>query len=944
MGTRPPAPEAAPWHRLDAGEALTLLGTDPARGLTSQEAADRLLRTGENSLPGAPRTSPWKILFAQFQDLMVLILLGATAISYFLGEVVDALTIVAIVCLNAVLGFAQEYRAERSLAALRRLAAPVARVVRDGQLRSVAARELVPGDILQLEAGDRIPADVRLLESFGLAAEESALTGESVPVRKHPRPIARDAVPLGDRRNTCFVGTTLTRGRGRGVVVATGMRTEMGKIAGLIQAAEESKTPLQRRLDQLGRNLVAICLGVSLLVVISGVLRQEPLLDMFMAGVSLAVAAIPEGLPAVVTIGLALGVQRMIRGNAIVRRLPAVETLGCATVICSDKTGTLTKNEMTVKRIFTGGRVYDVSGDGYRPWGEFRLEGGPPRSVRPSEAPDLAAVLTAAALSGNARVGRGRRPGGRRPELRRAAWRSSEEWVVEGDPTEGALVVAAQKGDLGPEALAGRFRRVGEIPFESERRRMTVVYQRVEPGAKGEPPLECFAKGAPDTILDLCRAELVDGRERPLTGASRQEVRRQNEVMAGAALRVLAVARRPLGEFDPESPAAAERDLVFLGLVGMIDPPRPEAVRAIDRCHAAGLRTVMITGDHLATARAIARQMGVLTQTGRSLTGVELDRLSDEELAEVAEEVQVYARVSPQHKLRIVRALRRRGHVVAMTGDGVNDAAAVKEADIGVAMGLSGTDVTKEASAMVLADDNFATIVRAVEEGRSIYDNIRKFIRYLLSCNIGEVLTMFLAAFTGLPLPLLPVQILWVNLVTDGLPAMALGVDPADCDVMQRPPRHPNESVFSRGLGRMILVRGVLIGLATIGVFAHAHFLGVDLARARTLALATLVTSQLIHAFECRSESRGVFEVGLLSNPFLVGAVGISTAMLLVAIYLPALQPVFRTVPLDWVDWGLALAAAGAGGVLLHLQRRIRRRWLRRPAAPWRPRAEGPLP
>ncbi|MFO7173107.1 MAG: HAD-IC family P-type ATPase, partial [Bacillota bacterium] len=804
------ATDRKPWHAQAPEEVLAALATGPG-GLSHREARRRLESVGPNLLREAPQAPWWAILLAQFQDFMVLILLVATGVSYALGERADALTIVAIVVLNALLGFVQEYRAERSLAALKELAAPTARVRREGRVQEVPAAEVVPGDVLLLEAGDRVPADARLLEAHSLLAEEAALTGESVPVAKAATWVGAPDTPLGDRRNMVYLGTVLRGGRGEAVAVATGMATEVGRIAGMIQEAEEEPTPLQRRLDQLGRWLVLACLGICALVVVAGTLRGEPATRMFLTGVSLAVAAIPEGLPAIVTVALALGVQRMIRRNAIVRRLQAVETLGCATAILSDKTGTLTRNEMMVRAVWTPGRSYRVTGDGYRPAGEFYPEG----SDRPCPAAEDAALvqtLRSGVLCNNAELVPPRQ-GDR-----------SGAWGIQGDPTEGALLVAAAKAGEAPDRLFLSCRRLGEAPFSPERRRMAVLVA----GPGGERVLH--AKGAPDTILSLTTRVLdPDGRVRPLTEADRQAALAAAEAMAGAALRVLAVAYRPLGPAEPGQAAdpspeadgveALERDLVLTGLVGLMDPPRPEVRQAVRAAARAGIRTVMVTGDHPATALAVARELGIAGPGERALTGAEVEAMADEELVAAAATARVFARVAPQHKLRIVRAFKARGEIVAMTGDGVNDAPAVKEADIGIAMGRGGTDVTREASQLVLADDNYATIVAAVEEGRGIYDNIRKFIRYLLACNTGEVLTMFLAAAARLPLPLLPIQILWVNLVTDGLPAMALGMDPPEPDVMSRPPRRPDEGVFSRGLGGKILGRGLLIGLGTLALF-----------------------------------------------------------------------------------------------------------------------------
>ncbi len=894
-------------YALEAVEVAASLGTDLRRGLSTREAERRLAEVGPNALEEADHISPWTIFLGQFKDFMVLVLLGATVVSFLLGETGDAIAIVAIVIMNAILGFVQEYRAERSMAALRELTAPAARVVRDGEEKEVNAVDLVPGDLVMVEAGDRVPADLRVVESSSLAAEEAALTGESHPVRKNPRPVLAHQPSLAERRCMLFMGSIITRGRGRGVVTKTGMGTEMGMIAGMIQEAGEEETPLQRRLEQLGKYIVAACLLICGVVVAVGILHGESAYQMFLAGVSLAVAAIPEGLPAIVTISLALGVQRMSRRRAIVRKLPAVETLGCATVICSDKTGTLTENQMTVRRLTVGGRSVYVSGNGYATKGQFA--DGERRRLDPRRDGALRLALSIAAACGDARLV----PGG-----------------IKGDPTEGALLVAAAKAGIRVEDLEAEWPRVAEVPFESERRRMT-TFHRTDDG------LLVLCKGAADTVIDLCARVVGDAGERPLFAADRLEAMRTNEELAGDALRVLGLAYRRIPVGDPRAAAVLEgraefedlvtfeREMVFAGLAGMIDPPRKEVYRAIQTCRRAGIRTVMITGDHPATARAIAQEIKIIEDgevpRGAVLTGRDLDRLSDRELARAAQTARVYARVSPHHKLRIVRALKQKGQVVAMTGDGVNDAPAVKEADIGVAMGQTGTDVTKEASAMVLADDNFATIVAAVEEGRAIYDNIRKFIRYLLSCNVGEILTMFLAAVAGLPLPLLPIQILMVNLVTDGLPAMALGVEPAEPDVADRPPRPPQESVFARRLAIKITLRGAIIGLATLGVFWLAMKAGASVEHARTLAFATLVSSQLIHVFDCRSERRSVLKLGLFSNGFLLFAVAVSTAMMLGAIYLPGMEHVFKTVALGPGDWFWVLLAAAGPNIFVSLRR-----------------------
>jgi Ca2+-transporting ATPase len=860
------------YHTETIGAVCDELESDLERGLSQRQVEERQRTVGPNQIEDASTVRPWVLFVNQFRDFMVLVLLAATAISFALGETGDALTIVAIVVMNAILGFFQEYRAEQSVATLKALTAPMARVWRDGQLQEIPARELVPGDLIELEAGDRVPADARVVQATSLKTDEAALTGESTPVSKIPDPLGDPALPVAERTNLVFMGTTVARGRGRALVVATGMATEMGTIAHLIRDAMEDQTPLQRRLEHLGKVLVMLSVAIVAVVVLTGLARGEPLYEMFLTGVSLAVAAIPEGLPAIVTVALALGVQRMIRAHAIVRRLPAVETLGCTTVICSDKTGTLTKNRMTVTEVWASGQQARRPVTGTFAW---------PAGTEP--------VLQAAAICTNAFLA------SERP--------SDEELGGQGDPTEIALLQAAVHGGLKPSELKRDYVRLGEIPFESERQRMTVFVTN----PRNQP--EIYTKGAVEVVLPLCRYVLWGEHSVGLDRAHRAAILTANETMAQNALRVLAVAYRPARTGEPE--AQWERDLIFMGLVGMIDPPRPEAIQAVRLARQAGIQTVMITGDHPNTAQAVAHELGMLGSQDEVLTGRQLDALSDEELAQRVDRIRVYARVSPPHKLRVVKAWKQRGDVVAMTGDGVNDAPAVKEADIGIAMGLTGTDVTKEASAMILTDDNFATIVRAVAEGRAIYDNIRKFIRYLLSCNIGEVLVMFLAAFLGMPLPLLPIQILLVNLVTDGLPALALGVDPPSPDVMSRPPRPPKESVFARGLGTKIAFRGVLIGVSTLVVFGLALGpLTLGLRTARTMALATLVFSQLFHVFDVRSDKRSFWEVGIWSNPWAVVAVASSVAMLLSVIYLPSLAILFKVSPLSAQAWILVMLAS----------------------------------
>ncbi|MCM3698390.1 calcium-translocating P-type ATPase, SERCA-type [Paenibacillus macerans] len=892
------------WHQWSAEALLERLGVTRDQGLSDEEALRRREESGWNELEEGKRISPILLFLNQFKDFMMLVLMGATLISGFLGEYLDAVTIIAIIILNGVLGFIQEFRAERSLRALKQLSAPHANVLREGTVKHLPARELVPGDIVVLESGDRIPADIRWLSTNSLDVEESALTGESHPVGKHAGSLSESEVPLGDQKNIGFMGTMITRGTGRGIVIRTGMDTEMGKIADLIQNTEAQDTPLQRRLEQLGKILIYMSLGLTVLVVLLGIMQGQPASGMFFAGVSLAVAAIPEGLPAIVTIALALGVQRMIKRKAIVRKLPSVETLGCASVICSDKTGTLTQNKMTVTRLWLEGRSLEVTGEGYEPVGNI-LEGDSPVDLRKDQS--LRRLLQISALCSNADIYEDDpEQRGRRKTKDEAAL--GPVWKLKGDPTEGALVTLASKMGLSPASLSGMYAREREFPFDSKRKRMSVIV--THQGGK-----MALVKGAPDMLLERCSYILWEGKVVPFTGTFRQRVQAANEKMARGALRVLGMAYRELRPHEgADNEDGVESQLIFVGLTGMIDPPRREARDAINVCRKAGIKTVMITGDHGLTAEAIASDLGILPRGSSAMSGQQLEGLSDEELERQVENTYVYSRVSPEHKLRIVKALQRRGHVVAMTGDGVNDAPAIKAADIGIAMGLTGTDVSKEASSLILSDDNFTSIVAAIEEGRNIYENIRKFIRYLLASNVGEILTMFFAMLAGLPLPLLPIQILWVNLVTDGLPAMALGVDQPEKDLMEHKPRGANENIFARRLGWKIISRGVLIGVCTLGAFwltlQHAPDDPGQLAKAQSVAFATLVMAQLIHVFDCRS-SRSIFHRNILQNKLLVLAVLSSIILMLGVMYIEPLQPIFKTIPLGAREWAITLVAAG---------------------------------
>lgn len=891
------------WHILGGGEICKQLNVDPEKGLGDREVNRRLVEFGHNVLAVKKGVNPFFLFLGQFKDFMVMVLMVATLISGLLGEIADAITILAIILINAILGFIQEYKAERSMESLRSLAAPEAVVLRNGASMKMPAADLVPGDIVMIEAGDRIPADIRWLKTINVRVEESALTGESQPVAKHDQALLDEYIPMADRKNMGFMGTVVVNGRGIGVVIATGMDTEMGIIAGMIQEVQEEETPLQRRLAQMGKWLVAISLAVCAVVVLTGIIQGESFYKMFFTGVSLAVAAIPEGLPAIVTVALAVGVQRMVKRNAVIRKLPAVETLGCATVICSDKTGTLTQNEMTVRRVYCDQQVITISGQGYDPKGDYH--GADPYKDKGG----LKELIRCAALCNNAVL---TKKGLRVSGLFRGNNKDSI-WGIDGDPTEGALLVAAAKAGIWREEIERKEKRIAEIPFDSDRKRMSVIY-------KSKEGYKAYVKGAPDVILSLCSREVTRQGVSELTPERRKQILFYNDEMAGNALRVLALAVRDV-QADNQS-GDVEKDLIFVGLMGMIDPPRPSALKAIKVCQAAGIRPVMITGDHKLTAQAVARELGILRGPNQLVvTGPDLNRMTDEDLDRHVMNISVYARVAPRDKLRIVRALKKKGQIVAMTGDGVNDAPAVKEADIGVAMGQTGTDVTKEASSMIIVDDNFATIVAAVEEGRGIYDNIRKFIRYLLSCNLGEVLTMFLGTLVGLPLPLLPIQILWVNLVTDGLPAMALGVDGVEPEIMKRSPRQPSESIFARGLARKILIRGCMIGIGTLLVFVIGLWYGVGLLAARTMAFCTLVFSQLFHVFDCKSEDRGIFEVGIFSNLYLVAAVMVSTIMQLSVVYLPVLQNIFKTEALVGWQWLVILIVSGGPSVLIGLAR-----------------------
>ena len=840
-------------------------------GLSQKQVKRLQIEHGENTLQSKQRASVLKIFAGQFKDIMTMILLVSTLLSVAMGETTEAIAIIVIVFVNAILGFAQEYRTEKTLEALKNMAAPSTRVIRGGKQQQIASSELVPGDIIMLEAGDKVPADAQILECVALQCDEAILTGESLPVDKQQFKNGENA-PC----NNVFMGTSITKGRAVAVVTAIGMSTEMGNIAGMLHDIEDEPTTLQRKLAELGKYIAIGCVAVCVIVSVTGILRGESVVDMLITGVSLAVAAVPEGLPAIVTISLALAVSRILKRRALVRRLHCVETLGCANVICTDKTGTLTENRMTVKKIFTPDYQIDVSGNGYEQAGDFTI--GQNRVIM-SASPTLHRLLDICVVCNNAELSM---PGDGVFKLQKGG----QAWKALGDPTEIALLVMAAKANT--TAKTTGLVREDEIPFDSDRKRMTVL-------ARDKSGMQlALAKGAPDILLDLCRYAMTDKGVHLITPAMRNAILQANDYMARSALRVLGFAVKE----NPANLNNSESEMVFVGMVGMIDPPRREVRDAVAKCRQAKIRTVMITGDHKVTACAIAEQIGILRADDMVMTGAEIDRISEEQFRQMVHKINVFARVSPGHKLKIVQALKRRGEIVAMTGDGVNDAPAVKEADIGVAMGITGTDVTKEASSVILLDDNFATLVAAVEEGRVVYRNIRKFIRYLLSCNIGEVITMFVGMLMGMPVVLLPIQILLVNLATDGLPALALGLEPGEKDLMNRKPRAAGESVFSNGLATTIIFRGLVIGLTTLMVFSVFLKLGADIDKARTAALVTLVLTQLFHVFECKSETKGLWGISWLSNPGLIWAVLASAVMLAAVIYTPWLQAVFRTVPL----------------------------------------------
>ena len=889
--------ESTKHYNLTAAQALESLRSSP-RGLSTEEAQRRLAGFGPNELQEKKQMPQWRLFLQQYQSFLMYILLFAVVLTLVIGEYVDSIVIAVILLFCGVLGFFQERRAERAMEALKRMAAPTATAIRDGQRVEIPARELVPGDIVLIEAGDRIPADCRLVEVANLKMDEAPLTGESVPVDKTTEALPGE-LPVGDRKNLGYAGTAATYGRGTAVIVDTGMKTEFGKIAGMLQEVEERQTPLQENLNRVGKWLGIACLSICAVVAILGiVVRGHGVLEMLIWGIALAVAAVPEALPAIVTISLAIGASRMVKRHALIRKLTAVETLGSTMVICSDKTGTLTENQMTVRRLYVNGKMLEVSGAGYEPRGEFYLNGV---AFDPVQDAPLQRLFHINALCNDS-----------------ALADASGTWSIKGDPTEGALTVVAAKAGVWPDKLAGQFPRVGEVPFSSERKRMTTVHDT--PQGK-----VAYSKGAPEVILSSCTRLCEDGQERELTAQDRARILEMNTKMAEDALRVLGMAYKPLPN-RPMTDAELEQDMVFVGIAGMIDPPREEVKEAIKVCDGAGIKSVMITGDHKLTAMAIARELGMLKQ-GVALSGTELDALSDPDFDNMVEKVEVYARVSPAHKARVVDAFLKKDYVIAMTGDGVNDAPALKKADIGIAMGITGTDVTKEASDMVLTDDNFASIVAAVEEGRGIFGNIKKYLMYLLSCNIGEILLMLIAILIGLPLPLVAIQILWVNLATDGLPALALSVDPPDPDIMKQPPRGRKEGIFTKPVMVFLGIIGLWTGVASLLVFLWSYrVMGKPVVEAQSLCFITLIMIEFFNALNCRSERHSIVKAVPWANKWLVWALAGSMAMSAAVIVIPALQGPFHTHVLSGQEWLVAVSAAATTLVVGEIVKFVTRR------------------
>jgi P-type Ca2+ transporter type 2C len=932
-----PEKAAAVWHSLEVDKSLELLKTNAETGLTPQEVQQRLQKYGPNELEETAGRSAWEILVDQFKNIMLLMLIAVAIISGVLdllawqqgslkpGELPfkDTIAILAIVVLNGILGYVQESRAEKALAALKKLSSPNVRVIRDGKPVEVVAKDLVPGDVMLVEAGVQFAADGRLIEQSNLQVRESALTGEAEAVNKQVELVLPEETSLGDRINLVFQGTEVVQGRAKVLVTNTGMQTELGKIASMLQGVESEPTPLQQRMTQLGNVLVTGSLILVAIVVAGGLLRGGNLQELLEVSLSMAVAVVPEGLPAVITVTLALGTQRMVRQNALIRKLPAVETLGSVTTICSDKTGTLTQNKMVVQSVHTNNSTFRVTGEGYAPKGEFQLDS---QTISLDQYPEIQTLLACALCNDS------------------FLQQQQGQWTILGDPTEGALVTLAAKGGIEKDQWDSKLPRVAEFPFSSERKRMSVIC-KVEQVQTGVSPLTSvdpvisnllqsesylmFTKGSPELTLERCTHNYVGTSSVPLNDEQRRKILAENERMASKGLRVLGFAYKPLTEIPPEgSDEASEKGLVWLGLVGMLDAPRPEVRAAVQECRDAGIRPVMITGDHQLTARAIAADLGIAKEDDRVLTGQELQRMSDQDLEQQVDLVSIYARVAPEHKLRIVQALQRRGRFVAMTGDGVNDAPALKQADIGIAMGITGTDVSKEASDMVLLDDNFATIVSATKEGRVVFTNIRRFIKYILGSNIGEVITIAAAPIIGLGgVPLTPLQILWMNLVTDGLPALALAVEPAEPDVMKRPPFSPRESIFARGLGSYMIRIGIVFAIISIALmwwaYNHTHAAGYqgNPEAWKTMVFTTLCLAQMGHAIAIRSNTRLAIEMNPFSNPYVLGAVVITTILQLMLVYVPPLRNFFGTHWLSPTELGICFGFSALMFVWIEIEK-----------------------
>lgn len=876
------------WYQQSPEEVAQSLDTSLTTGLSSGSAQSKLETFGPNELKEQEGKSFLQKLIAQFSDFLILILIAAALISVFVGEAKDAIVIMSIVIINALLGLYQEGKAEKALEALKKMASPTAKVLRDGNPQEISSSQLVPGDLVILETGDIIPADLRLVESSNLKVEEASLTGESVPVEKRAQETYSEEVSLGDRHNMAYMSTIITYGRGRGIVVETAEGTEIGKIAAMIQTFEEEPTPLQRKLNQLGKVLGMTTIAVCVAVFGIGLLQGREILEMFMVSISLAVAAIPEGLPAIVTIVLAIGMNKMVERNAIVKKLLAVETLGATSVICTDKTGTLTQNEMTVVKVLADNKLIEVEGTGYEPVGDFKLEGS---TITTKESSGLKLLLTIAALANDAKLDN-----------------SSGMYRIIGDPTEGALITLAGKAGIDSAELNHMYKRIEEIPFDSERKMMTTFHDM--PNDEG---VSSFTKGAPDIIIDRCNRIILDGKVSEFTPELKSEVLRVNSELSRAALRVLAFAFKeyPSLPTDP-SPDENESDMIFVGLTGMIDPPRPEARDAIALCKKAGVNAIMITGDYKETAFAIAKDLGMADTEDQAIMGEKIDGMSDEELQEVVKNTKVFARVSPEHKVRIVSALRANGDIAAMTGDGVNDALAIKKADIGVSMGITGTDVAKNTADMILTDDNFASIVAAVEEGRIIFSNIKKFVYFLLSCNIGEILLVFTSILMNLPVPLLPIQLLWLNLVTDSFPALALGVEKGEPDIMNQPPRNPDEAILDRRMLVGVTFQAIAVAAASLSAYLLAlRMYGLEnIEEARTITFATLIVAELLRAYSSRSQKFTLVKIGIFSNKSMVYATLGAFLLLLAVIYIPFMNGIFYTFPLSFVDWEIVLSFA----------------------------------